>query len=58
VAELGGWAEAAIAAAIRALCRFESEAAEEALALDRRIGALGEEVEAAYDSLYTPRWPR
>lgn len=45
VAELGGWAEAAIAAAIRALCRFESEAAEEALALDRRIGALGEEVE-------------
>jgi len=45
VAELGGWAEAAIAAAIRALCRFDSEAAEEALALDRRIGALGEEVE-------------
>jgi phosphate transport system protein len=45
VAELGGWAEAAIAAAIRALCRFESEAAEEALALDRRIGALGEQVE-------------
>jgi phosphate transport system protein len=45
VAELGGWAEAAIAAAIRALCRFESEAAEEAMALDRRIGALGEEVE-------------
>ncbi len=45
VAELGGWAEAAIAAAIRALCRFESEAADEALALDRRIGALGEEVE-------------
>lgn len=45
VAELGGWAEAAIAAAIRALCRFESDAAQEALALDRRIGALGEEVE-------------
>jgi phosphate transport system protein len=45
VAELGGWAEAAIAAAIRALCRFDAEAAEEALALDRRIGALGEEVE-------------
>lgn len=45
VAELGGWAEAAIAAAIRALCRIESDAAGEALALDRRIGALGEEVE-------------
>jgi phosphate transport system protein len=45
VAELGGWAEAAIAAAIRALCRFDGEAADEALALDRRIGALGEEVE-------------
>lgn len=45
VAELGGWAEAAIAAAIRALCRFDGEAAAEALALDRRIGALGEEVE-------------
>jgi phosphate transport system protein len=45
VAELGGWAEAAIAAAIRALCRFESEAADEAVALDRRIAALGEEVE-------------
>jgi phosphate transport system protein len=45
VAELGGWAEAAIGAAIRALCRFDGEAAEEALALDRRIGALGEEVE-------------
>ena len=45
VAELGGWAEAAIAAAIRALCRFDSEAAAEALALDRRIGVLGEAVE-------------
>jgi phosphate transport system protein len=45
VAELGGWAEAAIGAAIRALCRFDGDAAEEALALDRRIGALGEEVE-------------
>ncbi|HYG46663.1 MAG TPA: PhoU domain-containing protein [Allosphingosinicella sp.] len=45
VAELGGWAEAAIAAAIRALCRFEAEAAAEAVALDVRIGALGEEVE-------------
>ena len=45
VAELGGWAEAAIAAAIRALCRFDAEAALEALALDRRIGTLGEAVE-------------
>ena len=45
VAELGGWAETAIAASVRALCRFESEAADEALALDRRIGALSEEVE-------------
>jgi phosphate transport system protein len=45
VAELGGWAEAALAASIRALCRFDSQAADEALALDRRIGALGEEVE-------------
>lgn len=45
VAELGGWAEAAIAAAIRALCRFESEAADEARALDRRISVLGEEVD-------------
>jgi phosphate transport system protein len=45
VAELGGWAEAAITSAIRALCRFDSKAAAEALALDRRIGALGEEVE-------------
>lgn len=45
VAELGGWAEAAIAAAVRALCRFDSEAADEALALDLRIEALGEEVE-------------
>jgi phosphate transport system protein len=45
VAELGGRAEAAIAAAIRALCRFEAEAAAEAMALDLRIAALGEEVE-------------
>ncbi len=45
VAELGGWAESAVAAAIRALCRFDGEAAAEALALDRRIAALGEEVE-------------
>ncbi|HYW15003.1 MAG TPA: PhoU domain-containing protein [Allosphingosinicella sp.] len=45
VAELGGWAEAAVAAAIRALCRFDGEAAAEALTLDRKIGALGEEVE-------------
>ena len=45
VAELGGWAEAAVAAAIRALCRFDGEAAQDALALDRRIGSLGEEVE-------------
>ncbi|HEU0134970.1 MAG TPA: PhoU domain-containing protein, partial [Allosphingosinicella sp.] len=42
---LGGWAEAGIAAAIRALCRFESEAAAEAVALNQRIIALGEEVE-------------
>jgi phosphate transport system protein len=45
VAELGGWAEAAIATAIRALCRFDSEAAAEALLLDQRIGVLGEAVE-------------
>ena len=45
VAELGGWAEAAVGASIRALCRFDTDAAEEAIALDRRIAALGEEVE-------------
>jgi phosphate transport system protein len=45
VAELGGWAESAIASAIRALCRFESEAADQVIVLDRRIAALGEEVE-------------
>ena len=45
VAELGGWAESAIGAAIRALCRFEAEAAAEAVALDLRIAALGDEVE-------------
>lgn len=45
VAELRRWAEAAVAPAIRAPCRFESEAADEALALDRRISVPGEEVE-------------
>ena len=45
VAELGGWAESAIAAAVRALCRLDSDAAAEAMALHGRIVKLGEEVE-------------